>query len=78
MKLSGPDNFPDRIKSFRDIADINGYTEYYKEDFQLFAKPTAPTFLASQTSADASQVTVLKNWRFHLAIYNTQLQAWRD
>jgi len=41
-KLSGPENFTYWFQSFKDIAKIYGYAEYFKENAQVVAKPIAP------------------------------------
>ncbi|KAI4660611.1 uncharacterized protein J4E78_005315 [Alternaria triticimaculans] len=78
-KLSGPENFIDWFQSFKDIAKIHGYAEYFKDNAQVVAKPIASAFLAPQQAADqGAEHSVPQDWEYHLAVYNTRLQEWKD
>ncbi|KAI4641569.1 hypothetical protein J4E93_007666 [Alternaria ventricosa] len=78
-KLSGPENFPDWFQSFKDIAKIHGYAEHFKDNAEVVAKPIAPAFLAPRQAADEGQEEFIpQGWEYHLAVYNTRLQQWKD
>ncbi|KAI4707865.1 hypothetical protein J4E89_007494 [Alternaria sp. Ai002NY15] len=78
-KLSGPENFTDWFQSFKDIARIHGYSEYFKYNNEVVAKPTPPAFLAPRHAADQGEEhAVPQDWEYHLAVYNTHLQEWKD
>ena len=78
-KLSGPQNFTDWFQSFKDIAKIHGYAEYFQYNNEVVAKPIPPAFLASRQAADQGQEhSVPQDWEYLLAVYNTHLQQWKD
>lgn len=78
-KLSRPENFTDWFQSFKDIAKIYGYAEYFKYNNEVVAKPTPPAFLAPRQAADQREEhSVPQDWEYHLAVYNTHLQEWKD
>ena len=78
-KLSGPENFTDWFQSFKDIAKIHGYAEYFKYNAEVVVKPTPPAFLALRQAADQEEEhSVPQGWEYHLAVYNTRLQEWKD
>ncbi|KAI4661179.1 uncharacterized protein J4E79_004990 [Alternaria viburni] len=78
-KLSGPENFTDWFQSFKDIAKIHGYAEYFKYNAEVVVKPTPPAFLEPRQAADQGEEHfVPQGWEYHLAVYNTRLQEWKD
>ncbi|KAI4609035.1 hypothetical protein J4E80_008781 [Alternaria sp. BMP 0032] len=78
-KLSGPENFTDWFQSFKDIAKIHGYAEHFTDNAGVVTKPIAPAFLAPQQAADYEQEHFIpQGWEYHLAVYNTHLQEWKD
>ncbi|KAI4625343.1 uncharacterized protein J4E87_005190 [Alternaria ethzedia] len=78
-KLSGPENFTDWFQSFKDIAKIYGYAEHFKDNAGVVAKPIPPAFLAPRQAADQGEDhCVPQDWEYHLAVYNTHLQEWKD
>jgi len=79
-KLSGPENFTDWFQRFKDIANIYGYREHFKGRAEVVAKPVAPAFSALQQDDDDDvvQETPLVDWQYQLAVYQFQLQKWKD
>ncbi|KAI4615971.1 hypothetical protein J4E83_006640 [Alternaria metachromatica] len=78
-KLSGPENFTDWFQRFKDIAKIHGYAEYFKDNVEVVAKPIAPAFLAlQQDDDDVVQEAPPVDWQYQVAVYQFQLQKWKD
>ncbi|KAI4686445.1 uncharacterized protein J4E84_005724 [Alternaria hordeiaustralica] len=78
-KLSGPENFTDWFQRFKDIAKIHGYAEYFKDNAEVVAKPIAPAFLAlQQDDDDVVQEAPPVDWQYQVAVYQFQLQKWKD
>lgn len=92
VKLSGPENYDSWMKDFEPIANVNGYLGLYLGHDDVVGKPTPPSFIPkavapqpterrTRTALPHSQDTENSppsNYQYALAVYNAQVQDWKD